>query len=347
MKLSALSQALAEQGFANQIDGESDLNIISANTLDDAQQGEISFLSNSKYKAKLGTTKASVVIVSPEETVPEHLTVIRTANPYGALTAVIVLIHGYRVHPHWGIDTQCRIDATAKIGKNANIGPFVTISEQVVIGSNATIYPGCYIGANVTIGDDVILYSNVTVYDKSRLGHRVALHAGTVIGQDGLGYAKVNNSWQKIPQAGHVVVDDDVEMGANCAVDRATLGYTYIGKETKFSDLVVIGHGTKLGERCMIVAQVGIAGSVDVGNDVTLAGQVGVAGHIRIGDNVLVHAKSAVWGSIEENANYLGFPATDANKYRRQALLVQKLPELRQRLRRLEAEVQRLRKASE
>ena len=347
MKLSELSQALAEKGFANHIDGDTDLSIISANTLDDAQQGEISFLSNSKYKAKLGSTRASAVIVSPEEEVPEHLTVIRTENPYGALTAVIVLIHGYRVHPQWGIDEQCRINDTAQIGKNANIGPFVTISEQVVIGDNATIYPGCYIGGKVTIGDDVILYPNVTVYDGSRLGHRVALHAGTVVGQDGLGYASVNGSWQKIPQAGHVVIDDDVEMGANCAVDRATLGFTYIGKDTKFSDLVVIGHGTKLGERCMMVAQVGIAGSVDVGNDVTLAGQVGVTGHIRIGDNVLVHAKSAVWGSIEDNATYLGFPATDANKYRRQAALVKKLPELRQRLRRLEAEMERLRQASE
>lgn len=344
MKLSELSAALADKGFANSIEGDADLDIVSANTLDDARAGEISFLSNPKYKAKLRLTQASAVIVADQESVPEGLTVMRTENPYAAITAAIIIIHGYRVHPQWGVDEQCRIAASAEIGENANIGPFVTIGEHVRIGANAIVYPGCYIGDRVCIGDDVILYPNVTIYDDSRLGDRVALHAGTVVGQDGLGYAPVNGSWLKIPQVGRVVIDDDVEMGANCAIDRATLGETYIGKDTKFSDLVVIGHGTKLGERCMMVAQVGIAGSVEVGNDVTLAGQVGVAGHIRIGDNVLVHAKSAVWSSIEDDANYLGFPATRAFQYRKQAALVQKLPELRRRLRKLEAEVENLRK---
>jgi len=347
MKLSELSHALSERGFANQIEGDPDLVIRSANTLEDAQEGEISFLANPKYKNKLTDTRASAVIVSPDETIPDGLTVLRCSNPYGAITATIILVHGYRKHPQWGIDARSCIADSAEIGENANIGPYVTISERTVIGNNATIYPGCFVGDYVTIGDDVILYPNVVIYDKSRIGNRVALHAGTVVGQDGLGYAPVDGKWLKIPQIGRVVIDDDVEMGANCALDRATMGETYIGKGTKFSDLVVIGHGTKLGERCMLVAQVGIAGSVDVGNDVTLAGQVGVAGHISIGDDVLVSAKSAVWSSIEEGAHYLGFPATNAYQYRRQAALVQHLPELRKRLRQLEAEVVRLRRLSE
>ena len=342
MKLSELSAALSEQGFPNRIDGDPDLMIRAANTLEDGKDGDISFLANPKYKNKLSATQASAVIVSPDEMVPDRLTVLRCSNPYGAITATIILVHGHRKHPQWGIDPRSCIADSAEIGENANIGPYVTISEQTVIGNNATIYPGCFIGDHVTIGDDLILYPNVVIYDKTCIGKRVALHAGTVVGQDGLGYAQVEGEWLKIPQIGRVVIADDVEMGANCALDRATMGETYIGKGSKFSDLVVIGHGTKLGERCMLVAQVGIAGSVDVGNDVTLAGQVGVAGHISIGNDVLVSAKSAVWSSIEEGAHYLGFPATNAYRYRRQAALVQRLPDLRKRLRQLEAEVARL-----
>lgn len=347
MKLFDLSRILEEQGFVNHIEGNSKLDIHSVNTLELAQKGEISFLSNAKYNNKLETTNASVVIVTLDQKVPEHLTVLRCSDPYAAITATIISIHGYRKHPQWGISEYSTIAESSRIGKNANIGPYVYISDHSVIGDNAVIYPGCFIGDHVTIGNNAILYPNVVIYDHSCLGNSIALQAGTVIGQDGLGYAKVEGEWMKIPQIGHAVIEDNVEMGANCAVDRATVGVTQIGKGSKFSDLVVIGHGTKLGERCMLVAQVGIAGSVEVGKDVTMAGQVGVAGHINIGDNVLIHAKSAVWSSLEGDTHYLGYPATQTNKYRRQAALVQHLPELRQRLRRLEAEVERLRKLSE
>lgn len=347
MKLSVLSKYLEEQGFENVVDGDPDISVASANTLEDARKGEISFLANPRYKNKLKDSRASAVIVKADQEVPSGMAAIRCDDPYGALTAAIIRIHGYRRHPQWGKDPRADIDPSARIGEGANIGPFVTISKDVVIGDNATIYPGCYIGDGVTIGNDAILYANVVIYDGSRLGDRVTLHAGTVIGQDGLGYAPVGDDWLKIPQIGNVVIEDDVEIGAACAIDRATLGVTQIGKGTKFSDHVVIGHGTKTGERCMLVGQVGIAGSVTLGNHVILHGQVGVTGHTRIGDNSIVDAKSLVWRSIPDNAHYQGDPAIEVHRSRRRAALAIELPEMHQRLRELESEVDRLRASLE
>ena len=217
------------------------------------------------------------------------------------------------------------------------------IDEDAVLGDNATVYPGCYIGRGATLGNDVTLYPNVVIYDGSRIGNRVTLHAGTVVGQDGLGYAPAEGRWVKIPQAGRAKIEDDVEMGANCAIDRATLGETRIGAGTKFSDAVVIGHGTKVGKHGMFVAQTGLAGSVTVGNNVTMGGQVGVAGHLTIGDNVTIGAKSGIWSDIPANERYFGSPAFKWKQFWRQLAALKELPELMKKLRRLEAEVAALR----
>ncbi len=344
MKLSELSDALSERGFPNRIEGSSDTLIRSVNTLADAGEEDISFLSNPKYAAQLERTRASAVIVQPDVELPSGLAAIRCRSPYNAMATATILLHGYRKHPRWGLDPRSDIADTACIGPNADIGPFVTIAQGVSIGANATIYPGCYIGDNASIGDDVILFPNVVIYDGTLIGDRVALHAGTVIGEDGLGYAPVGEKWLKIPQVGRVVIEDDVEMGAGCTLDSATLGETRIGSGTKFSDQVVIGHGCKIGNHCMFVAQVGLAGSVTVGRRVTLGGQVGVAGHLSIGDNTVVNAKSAVWSSIDADQTFLGYPAIDAKRFLRQGVVARKLPDMHKRLRRLEAEVAELRK---
>ncbi len=341
--LTELSEYLAQHGFPNQIDGKADLQLIGANTLQEAGEGEISFLANIKYRDQLFETAATVVIVAPDETIPEGLTVLRCENPYGAIAAAIRFIHGVRQHPQWGLDPRSEIAESAQIGKNANIGPFVTIDVNVKIGENATIYPGCFIGSGVVIGDDVTLYPNVVVYDGSRLGNRVALHAGTVIGQDGLGYAPVEGRWMKIPQAGRAQVEDDVEMGALCAIDRATLGETRVGMGTKFSDQVVLGHGTKVGKHNMYVAQVGLAGSVDVGDHVTMGGQVGVAGHLSIGDNVTIGAKTGVWADIPSNERYFGNPAFKWKQYWRQIAAIKELPDIIRKFRKMEKELENLR----
>ncbi|MGZ8975727.1 UDP-3-O-(3-hydroxymyristoyl)glucosamine N-acyltransferase, partial [Methylomagnum sp.] len=308
-----------------------------------AGEGELGFLSNIKYRQQLLETKASAAIIGPDEPAPEHLAVLRCPDPYGAVAAAILRIHGVRKHPQWGLSPRADVDPSVRVGDNANIAPGVTIDAEVVIGANATIYPGGYIGRGAVIGDDVTLYPNVVVYDGSKLGHRVTLHAGTVIGQDGLGYAPVDGRWMKIPQAGWAVVEDDVEMGANCAIDRATLGQTQIGTGTKFSDAVVIGHGTKVGKNGMFVAQTGLAGSVMVGDNVTMGGQVGVAGHLTIGDNVVIGAKSGVWSDIPANERYFGIPAFKWKAFWRQVAAVKELPDLIKKLRRLEKEVETLR----
>lgn len=342
MKLKELSDALSKRDLPNRIEGDSDTLIRSVNTLTDASEGEISFLSNPKYATQLERTRASAVILHPDVLLPPGLAAIRCGSPYSAMATAIILIHGYRKHPQWGLDPRSEIAHTARIGPNANIGPFVAIGQGVSIGANATIYPGCYIGDNASIGDDVIFYPNVAIYDDSLIGDRVTLHAGTVVGEDGLGYAPVDEKWLKIPQIGRVVIEDDVELGAGCTLDRATLGETRIGCGSKFSDQVVIGHGTKVGSNCMFVAQVGVAGSVTVGNRVTLGGQVGVAGHLSIGDSTVVNAKSGVWSSIDAEQTYLGIPAMDAKRFRRQAVVARRLPDMHKRLRQLEAEMAEL-----
>lgn len=347
MKLEDLASILQTRGFPVDIDGAPDLDVVAVNTLQDAQPGEISFLSNSKYRDRLMETDASAVIVKPDQETRRGLCTLRCADPYGAVTAAMVTLHGYRRHTRWGVDERASIAASAQIGPNPSIGPFVTVAEAVVIGKNATIYPGCYVGAGVCIGDDVTLYPNVTVYERVRMGDRVAIHAGTVIGQDGLGYAPVDQKWLKIPQVGSVVIEDDVEMGACCAIDRATLGETRIEQGTKISDAVVIGHGTRVGRDSILVAQVGIAGSVDVGEHVTLMGQVGIAGHLHIGDDATVLAKSGVWSNIGPGETYFGLPATDSVGFRRNLVITKSLPKMARRVRELERQVDELRRLLE
>jgi UDP-3-O-[3-hydroxymyristoyl] glucosamine N-acyltransferase len=198
------------------------------------------------------------------------------------------------------------------------------------------------VGPRATLGRDCVLYPNVVIYDDCVLGDRVTIHAGTSIGHDGFGYATQKGIHHKIPQVGNVVIEDDVEIGANCTVDRATLGSTVIGKGTKFSNAVAIGHGTKIGPHCLFVAQVGVAGSVSVGHHVTMAGQVGVAGHLKIGDNVTIAAQSGIIGDVPEQTTVMGTPALPAARARRVWGVYSQLPDLLDRVRKLESQVEEL-----
>ncbi|HOB76299.1 MAG TPA: UDP-3-O-(3-hydroxymyristoyl)glucosamine N-acyltransferase [Phycisphaerae bacterium] len=344
LTLDELASFLASAGMPCEIDGDKTVTISSVATLEDAGEGQLSFLSNPKYAKELQTTAASAVLVRPDVIVDRPLNLLRTPDPYAAVTAVMVKLHGYRRHPRWGLSSLAQISATAVIGENANIAPGVYIDDDVQIGKNATIYPGVYIARRCRIGDDVTLFPNVVIYDECVLGNRVTIHAGSVIGEDGLGYAPVGEKWIKIPQIGNVVLGDDVEIGANCTIDRATLGSTLIGSGTKFSNLVAIGHGTKIGEDCMFVAQVGVAGSVHVGRHVTMAGQAGIVGHIVIGDNVTIGAKAGVTNSVDAGATVLGQPAVPIQECKRQVAIMQKLPDLKNEIRRLRRELDRLKR---
>ena len=317
------------------------MEVQAVNTLEDAEPGEISFLANPKYEKLVQTTRATAVVV-PTDGPLAPTTTIRTKEPYAAITEIIVQIHGKREHPRFGPGDKASIAPTAEIGEGANIGPYVTLADGVTLGKRVTLYPGCYVAAHCRLGDDVVLFPSVVLYENTVLGNRVTIHANTVVGEDGLGYAPVGRKWTKIPQVGYVEIGDDVEIGAGCAIDRATLGKTAIGAGTKFSNLITIGHGTRIGEDCMLVAQVGVAGSVTVGRHVTMAGQAGVVGHIKIGEDAQIGAQAGVTNDVPEGQAVLGSPAVPIANARRQMVVMPQMPELRKRVKALERELARL-----
>jgi len=341
--LAQLCDVLRKHGMEPELAGDGNRLIRGVATLEEAGDGQISFLSNPKYEKLLQQTRASAVVLKPGVAAPPHLDLIRVADPYAAITALIVELHGYRRHRRVERCAGCtHIAPSARIGENATIHPGVSIDEEVVIGDNAVIYPGCYVGARCRLGNDVVLYPNVVIYEDTVVGDRVTIHAGTVIGEDGLGYAPVGEKWVKIPQIGCVEIGDDVEIGANCCIDRATLGRTKIGSGTKFSNLIAIGHGTHIGENCLFVAQVGLAGSVNVGRHVTMAGQAGVVGHVRIGDNATIGAKAGVTNSVPDGETVLGAPAVPITEMKRRVAHVARLPELKQQVKELQKRVAEL-----
>ncbi len=343
-RLDSLSEYLKGIGMPCDLDGDANLEVVGVATLEDATQREISFLANPKYESALATTSAGAIIVTRDQAIPEGMSVLRSDDPYAAVTAVMVRIHGYRKHPEFG-NRSSDIDSTAVIGENAHIHRGAVIGPNVTIGKNAVLYPGVYVAANCGLGDDCTLYPNVVIYDGCILGDRVTIHAGSVIGEDGLGYAPVGEKWHKIPQIGTVEIGDDVEIGSNCSIDRATLGKTVIGSGTKFSNLIAIGHGSKIGENCMFVAQVGIAGSVTVGRHVTMAGKVGIAGHLDIGDNAELAAMAGVMKDVPANTRVAGAPAMPIKDAMRSFALVERLPHLSKQVKELESQIKELREA--
>ena len=335
--LAELCRTLEGHGMKPVLKGEGETPIRAVATLEDADEGEITFLSNPKYEKMLSGTHASAVVLKPQVASCDRLARLEVDDPYAAITALIVKLHGYRQHRRVVPDpSQSHIASSATIGENASIYPGATIDEDVVIGKNAVIYPGCYIGPRCRIGHNLLLFPNVVIYDGTTIGDRVTIHAGSVVAEDGLGYAPVNGKWVKIPQIGNVQIDDDVEIGANCSIDRATVGRTRIGAGTKFSNLIAVGHGTQIGEDCMLVAQVGLAGSVGVGKHVTLAGQAGVVGHIQIGDNATIAAKAGVAHNVPPGVTVLGQPAIPIREMRRNFAHIKRLPELNRTVKELE-----------
>lgn len=338
--LSQLCDTLRSHGMRPELRGDPLRRITAVATLEEAVDGQLSFLSNPKYEKQLRETRASAVLVRPDAAAPDRLDLIRVEDPYAAVMACMVALHGYRAHRVLRRDEgRANIAPSAQIGQGATIHAGVTIDEDVSIGDGAVIYPGCYVGPRCRIGRQVLLYPNVVIYDDTTIGDRVTIHANTVIGEDGLGYAPVNGRWVKIPQIGRVEIGDDVEIGANCAIDRATLGKTKIGSGTKFSNLITIGHGSHIGEHCLFVGQVGLAGSVNVGDHVTMAGQVGVVGHIRIGNNVTVGAKAGVINSVPDGETVLGQPAIPIREMKRQVAYIGRLGELNKTVKRLQEQV--------
>lgn len=312
--------------------------------IDLAGADQVTFLSNQRYEKHLQSSQAAAVIVASDYAGP-GVSLIRCKDAYFAFRQAMVEFFGFR-SPHFaGVDDRASVDPSAHLGDGVKIGPHVTVAQDVMIGDRTVLYPGVYVGPRCRIGRDCTVYPNVTIYDGCVLGDRVTVHANSSIGQDGFGYATYRGKHEKIPQAGYVVLEDDVEIGACCAIDRATMGPTIVGAGTKFSNLVAIGHGTQMGKGCLVVAQAGIAGSVQVGNYCVFAGQSGVVGHIRIGDGVRIAAQSGVTNDVEAGSEVLGSPALPRAQARRAMLSVARLPQLRTEVQRLTRELDALKRS--
>jgi UDP-3-O-[3-hydroxymyristoyl] glucosamine N-acyltransferase len=317
---------------------KADVPVTGCESLADADESHVSFLHHPKYLDQLRKTRAAAVIVAPN-TEADGKTLLIADDPYYAFRNAAIELHGWRQQPHPGVHPDAYIDETAALADLCTIRPFAYIAPRARIGRRCIIYPGVYVGKDAIIGDDCILHPNVTVYDHCVLGNRVTLHAGCVIGQDGFGYATHNGTHHKIPTPGNAVIEDDVEMGATCSVDRATVGSTVIGQGTKFSNSVTIGHGCRVGKHNLFVAGVGLAGSVTTGDYVVMGGQVGVAGHLTIGDRVQIAAKSGVATDLPADEKYGGTPAVPLTQAKRQALAQQQLPDLIRRVKALEKQL--------
>lgn len=298
-------------------DGPTDVMIDGVLTLSEAGDRHISFLSNPKYAPQVATTRAVAILVA-EDLAGDDPRWIRVANPYIAMARTVARFFAGRPAPK-GISSQASIAASAKLGANVAVGAFTAIGEDVEIGDGAIIYPNVTIEAGSVIGEKTIVYPQVSIYYGSRIGRRCILHSGVVIGSDGYGFATDDNGiHHKIPQVGTVRIEDDVEIGAGTTIDRAALGETVIGEGTKIDNLVQIGHNVRIGKRCLLVAQVGIAGSTELGDGVQVGGQSGFAGHLKIGARARVYSKSAVFDDVPEGVWVRGIPAVSQREYVRQ-----------------------------
>jgi len=275
--------------------------------------------------------------------------VIETPNPYLAFAKLLTLFH-FRQSDPLGVMDGASIGNNVSMGSDVTVYAGATVMDGVKLGDRVLIFPGTVIYPGANIGDDVTIHANVTIRERCSIGNRVIIHCGTVIGSDGFGYAPDNEKWYKIPQVGIVIVEDDVEIGANCAIDRAALEVTRIGRGSKIDNLVQIAHNCQIGENCMIVSQVGISGSTRIGNNVTLAGQVGVVGHLTIGDKSIVGAKSGVAGSLPPGSQVSGVPAFDHRDWLKCSAITPRLPQLKKSVASLEkriAELERLIKVND
>ena len=323
--------------------GPENLKIYGLAAIDDAGPQDITFVARAKFAKQIEASQAGAFIVSPDlENLPRPLIV--TANPYLAYAKIAqVFAPPPRRWP--GISNQACLGANCELGKDASIGPFVSIGDNVSLGDRVNLFPGVVLGQGVTVGADTTLHANVTVYDNCSLGNRVIVHSGTVIGADGFGFAPDGAEFCKIPQLGTVVIEDEVEIGANCTIDRGALGETRICRGAKIDNLVMVAHNVVIGEHSIIVAQVGISGSTRVGRNVMLAGQVGLVGHITIGDGVQVGAQSGVTNSVPAGQVIMGSPPLPLNDYKRMKAVQKKLPELYDRLKALEKQIAALQAA--
>lgn len=314
------------------VEGDPNASVDSFAKIEEGKKGALSFLADPKFIPHIYTTESSVVIVNESFQLDKQVktTLVRVENAYAAIAKLLTLYESMKPKKT-GVSEDARVAATARIGEGCYIAPFVVVGENARVGDGCQLYPGCYVGDGVEIGQGSTLYPNVTVYHGCKLGERVILHAGTVIGADGFGFAPTPDGYEKIPQIGIVVIEDDVEIGANSCVDRSTMGATVVHKGVKIDNLVQVAHNVTIGEHTVMSAQVGVAGSSKVGKWCMLGGQVGVAGHLTVGDKTYAGAQSGIAGGrlvAQGGATVMGYPAIDHSNFARSSAVFKQLPEL-------------------
>ncbi|HTR41727.1 MAG TPA: UDP-3-O-(3-hydroxymyristoyl)glucosamine N-acyltransferase [Pseudomonadales bacterium] len=320
--------------IGGQIVGDGNAVLKSFATIESAQPGDLTFAENEEFFSRAEQSAATAIIADKRFT-SDKKTIIQVPNARVAFAKALTLFFPDKAFPP-GIHPTAVIAATAMIDPSAHIGPHCVIGERVNIGARTVLQAGNYIGDDSKLGEDVNLFPNVTVYSQGDIHNRVRIHANSVIGSDGFGYATDGPVHIKVPQIGNVIIHDDVEIGASVTIDRGALGATVIGKGTKIDNLVQIGHNVQVGESCLLISQVGIAGSTKLGNYVVLAGQVGIAGHLKIGNQVVVGAQSGVMHNIPDGETWLGTPARPNKDMKRQFVSIPRLPELLKRVAELE-----------
>ncbi len=321
------------------VDGDPEVCVNTFAKIEDARQGAITFLANPKYTHYIYTTGASIVLVNrdfkPSE--PVRSTLIRVDDPYAVLSVLLEYASQAMTPAPVGVEQPSFVAQGVTVPDDAYVGAFAYVADGVRLGRGVKIFPQAYIGHGVEIGEGTIIYPGAKIYHGCRIGARCIIHAGAVIGADGFGFAPLpDGSYHKIPQIGIVTIEDDVEIGANTTVDRATMGSTVIGRGTKLDNLIQAAHNTEIGRNTVIAAQAGIAGSTRIGDNCMIGGQTGFAGHIRVGDRVKIGAQSGIPNNVPDDARVMGYPAVPERDFARQAAYIRRLGELFARVRALE-----------
>lgn len=347
MTFTALQIAMLVGG---KTEGDANAAVKDFGRIEEAVAGQLAFLANPKYEEFLYTTSASVVIIneSLELKQPVQATLIRVPDAYSAFAALLSKYQELQTQQLSGRQEPVYVSETATIGENVFLGAFVYLGKNVKIGNNVKLFPQVWIGDNVVIGDNCIIYPGAKIYHDSKLGRNITVHAGSVIGADGFGFApQADGSYKKVPQIGNVVIEDFVEIGANATIDRATIGSTIIRTGAKIDNLVQIAHNVEVGANTVIAAQAGISGSTKLGTQVMVGGQVGIVGHIQIGDGAKINAQSGVSKSIEPGKAVTGSPAFDYTASLRSQAVTRRLPDLEKKIKELEKQLQDLLKSVE
>ncbi|MGD9928667.1 MAG: UDP-3-O-(3-hydroxymyristoyl)glucosamine N-acyltransferase [Mangrovibacterium sp.] len=326
------------------VEGDENISVSNVSRIEDGKPGTLAFLANPKYEKFLYETEASIVLVNrnfvPER--PVSCTLIRVDDPYQSIASLLEMYQQAKMQKS-GIEQPSFIDSSATIGDGIYVGAFAYVGARAMVGKQSKIYPQVFIGSNVKIGNNTIIYAGAKIYDDTVIGDNCIIHAGAVIGSDGFGFAPTEDgSYKKVPQVGNVIIEDDVEIGANTTIDCSTMGSTIIRKGAKLDNLIQVAHNCEVGENTVMAALTGIAGSTKVGKNCMFAGQVGIAGHITIGDGVKIGAMAGVSNSIKAGKTVLGAPAMDHDRALKTYVVYRRLPEMRDQLIELQKEIKEL-----